>query len=80
MYLQLLTLVVIALVGLFLYFQIISPLVDGTPLFPFFSEREKVEVEIDKEVESIDVNLEKYKLNKLKQKRSKSEQKVEEQT
>ena len=69
---------VIAFIGVFVYFQIIKPLIDNTPLFPFFSEKEKVEGQIAEEEESLEVNKERKKLNKLKEKSSKKEQKNEE--
>ena len=70
-------LAMMALFGVFIFFQIILPLYNNTPLLPFFSEREKVGVEIDQELEIIDVNLEKDRLKTLKAKSSK-EQKDEE--
>ncbi len=76
MYLQLLTFAVIAVVVIFIYFQIIKPLLRGTPLFPFISEREKVEGQIEKEEESLDVRKEKNRLDKLT-KRSENGRKVE---
>ena len=71
MYLQLMTFLFLVSIVIFIYFQIIRPLVKGTPLFPFFSPREKVEGDIEKEQESLDVLKKTKKLEELKEKHQK---------
>jgi len=72
MYLQLLTFAAIVLTGTFIFFQIILPLIRGTPLFPFFSKREEMGGAIETEEEALVVQKEKKKLDKLKEKRQKN--------
>jgi len=72
-YLQLLTVCILILVAAFAYFQILQPLIRGTPLFPYFSEGEKLEGEIEKEAEGISVQKKEKKLDKLKEQRQQSD-------
>jgi len=75
MYLQLLTVCLLVLVGTFVYFQILRPLIRSIPLFPFFSKREKVEGEIEQEIETAAVQKKENKLNELKEKRQQDDAK-----
>jgi len=68
MYLRLLTFSIIIVIVTLVYSQIIKPLFDGTPLFPFFSERAKVEKQIERAEEELAIQQEKKKLKQLKDK------------
>ena len=67
MYLRLLVSSGILLTIIFAIFQIIIPLIQNKPLFPFFSKKRKVEDEAVKEQEALDTIEEEKKLGKLKE-------------